>query len=305
MPPRLPTVRLFAPELWGQVDFFSKLYSETYKFSEREQRALAGVAQHFEKALIFQRLANKLKPSLAVDQAELDQRGFTPATNSRELGTVIEATILELYSSIDCTAKVLRAIYGTTSRGFKESTRSLFKNFENIRGTFPNEIKEIIREVTWYVDLLHLRDELTHLGTGSCHLDEKTTSVRYMHVGLKTNGKPLIVDDVFTWLSNLIEAINRFLGLIFHFLRKTLKSTRVMLPCGFVEGRFLMRYVIPTEEITFASGECGSYQWFEQPDAPTCPFVEHCGAYARTRPMINPATVLAGKNKPPESEKNQ
>jgi hypothetical protein len=179
---------MFAPELWGQVELFSKLCSETYKFSERDQRALAGVAQHFEKAVMFHRLALKLRPNLNVDQAELNELGFTPATNSRELGIVIEAAIVELYSCVDCTAKVLHAIYGPTSRGFKDSTRFLFKNFDDISGAFPDAIKDVLRGVTWYERLRFLRDELTHLGTGSCHLDEATTKVCYMHIGVKTDG---------------------------------------------------------------------------------------------------------------------
>ena len=210
---------------------------------------------------------------------------------------MVEASILELYSSVDCTAKVLRAIYGPASRGFKDLTRFLFKNFQETQGAFPDELKNILLRVTWYDGLLFLRDELTHLGTGSCHLDHSTTKVRYMHVGLKTNGKPLIVDDVFRWLDGFLQAINLFFGQIFHFLRASLKSGRVMLICGMVEGRMLMRYVDPTEDITFASGVCGSYQWFEQHDAPTCPFVAHCGAYARTRPTMNPASLLAKQKK--------
>jgi hypothetical protein len=298
MPPsRAATVGIFAPELWGQVELFSKFCSETYKFNEREQRALAGVGQHFDKAVTFQSLAVKLRPNLAIDQAEINERGFTPATNSREIATVIEAAILELYSSIDCTAKVLRAVYGKTSRGFKDSTRFLFKSFDSIRGEFPDAIKDIFRGLTWYDDFRFLRDELTHLGTGSCHLTEATNAVSYMHLGIKSEGKPLIVDDVFKWLSDLIAVVNDFLGRIFRFLRTFLKSTPVVQICGMVEGRMLMRYVDPTEEINFGSGDCRSFQWFEQSDMLTCPFVAHCGAYARTRPTMNPADLLAGTKK--------
>ena len=293
---RAPAVKLFAPERWGQVELFSKLCAETYKFSEREQRALTGIAQHFEKAATFQRLAVKVKPGLTADQAELNERGYTTAPNSRELTTLIEAAILEIYSSVDCTAKVLRAIYGQTSRGFKNSTRSLFKSFDSISGTFPNSIKEIFRKVTWYDELLFLRDELAHLGTGWCHLDEAKTKVKYMHVGVKTKGKPLIIEDVFTWLSNLVNVVNSFLGQIFQLLRGSLKNTPVPVVCGIVEARFLIRYVDPTQEITFASGRCASYQWFEQLDAPTCPFVAHCGAYMKTRPNENPAALMARKS---------
>lgn len=300
----LPTVRMFAPEFCGQVELFSKLCSETYKFSEREQRALAGVLQHFEKAVTFQTLARKLRPNLEIDRAELNERGFSPATNSRELGTVIEGAITELYSTIDCTAKVLRAIYGSTSRGFKESTRSLFKDFDNIKGAFPNEVKSILRRVTWYDDLRFLRDELTHLGSGSCHLQE-SMNVSYMHLGIKSNGKPLIVDDVFAWLSEFVSAVNAFLGEIFHYLRQSLKSTPVMQICGMVEGRMLMRYVDPTEDITFDSGTCSSYQWFELQHEPTCPFFVRCGAYARTRPMMNPTAILAAKKAPTINTENE
>jgi hypothetical protein len=262
---------MFAPELWGQVVLFSKLYSETYKFSEREQRALAGVTQHFEKATMFQWLAVKLRPNLNVDQAELNERGFTPANNARELAMVIEAAVLELYSSVDCTAQVLHAIYGRGSRGLKKSTRSFFGSFDGISGSFPDAIKDIMRGVSWYEELLYIRDELTHLGTGSCHLDETTANVRYMHIGVKIGGGPLILDDIFTWLSLRIEAVNTFFGQVFRFLRSTLQSTPVVQFCGIVEGRMLMRYVDPTQDITFASGTCFSYRWFEQPDAAYVP----------------------------------
>jgi hypothetical protein len=96
MPPSRPaTVRIFAPELWGQVELFSNLCSETYKFNEREQRAVAGVRQHFDKAITFQTLAAKLRPNLQIDLAQLNAQGFTPAEHSREPATVIEAVITE------------------------------------------------------------------------------------------------------------------------------------------------------------------------------------------------------------------
>lgn len=257
MPPaRAATVRIFAPEFLGQVELFSNFCSETYKFNARQQRALAGVRQHFDKAGIFQSLAEKLRPTLAVDRAQISEHGFTPAENSRQLATVIEAAIMEVYSAVDCTAKVLRAIYGPSTRGFRDSTRFLFHSFDSITGDFPDAIKDILRNAGWYEDLRFLRDELTHLGTGSCYLADDTEAVSYMHFGIKTEGKPLIVDDVFKWLLTLIAVVNDFLGRIFLFLRSSLKSTPVMQICGVVEGRMLMRYLDPTQEVTFASGQC-------------------------------------------------
>jgi hypothetical protein len=53
----------FAPEYWGELERFSKLCSGTYAFSGREQRALAGVGQHFEKAVTFRRIAEGIRTS--------------------------------------------------------------------------------------------------------------------------------------------------------------------------------------------------------------------------------------------------
>jgi hypothetical protein len=130
-------------------------------------------------------------------------------------------------------------------------------------------------------------------GTGSCHLDEATKSVRYMHIGIKTDGTPLIVEDVFTWLSGLMEAVNAFLGQIFHFLRNSLKSTRVMQICGEVEGRFLMRFVDPTGISLSRAATASPISGLKSQTRPHAHSSRTDGAYARTRPMMNPAALLA------------
>jgi hypothetical protein len=283
-PQPLPTVRVFAPELWGEVDRFMNLHGETYKFSGRDSRAVTGVKNHFQKAITLQALAVKLRPGLDVDQQQLETRGYTPALNSYELSAVIEASILELYSSVDCTVKVLRAVYGNGSRSFPESTRRLFNTFEKVTGSFPDKVKEVFREADWYDGLVYLRDELTHLATGSCSLDHKTGIVQYMHLGMRLHGSVYVIEDIFAWLADIISKINGFLGSIFRVLNSTLKSTPVQQTCGFVEGRILLRYLDPTEPLTFDSGRCFAYRWFERPENPTCPFAGNCGAYHRKMP---------------------
>jgi hypothetical protein len=79
----------------------------------------------------------------------------------------------------------------------------------------------------------------------------------------------------------MFNNVNGLLGAIFHILNGTLKATPVQRVCGFVEGRLLMRCVDPTEPLTFNSGRCFAHRWFDRPENPTCPFVEHCGAYQR------------------------
>jgi hypothetical protein len=113
-----------------------------------------------------------------------------------------------------------------------------------------------------------------------------------MHMGLTVKGKLFEVSDVFAFLEENVGHVNNFLGLVFGYLRKTLKSTPVSQTCGFVDGRILMRLVDPSQQITFDNGTCESFQWFEKEGAPKCPFVTRCGAYAKTRPHMDPLTLL-------------
>jgi hypothetical protein len=275
---------MFAPERWGQVERFRHFWSTTYSFDERQQRALAGVDAHFVKSVRLQSLASELRPKLEIDRAQLDQQGYTPAENGAELATVIEAAILELYSSIDCTVKVLRAVYGSTTRGFRDSTRSLFQAPNNLEGSFPDTLKTLIAGADWYSRLVHLRDELTHLATGSVHPFDRTGVVAYHHYGLKEGEKPLIVEDIFGWLKIMTEQVNGFLGAVFKQLNDTLEDKSIFQVCGMVEGRILHRYISPAEKLTFDSGSCGAWAWFELPGNPSCPFKDHCGAYLKKAP---------------------
>jgi len=277
-------VLMFAPERWGQVDRFRRFCSTTYAFGERDQRAVTGVEAHFDKCVRLTSLAEKLRPNLQIDQAQLNERGVTPADNARELATVLEAAILELYSSVDCTVKVLRAIYGHSTRGFRDSTRGLFQNISKMSGSFPEALRPSIETAPWYWRLVHLRDELTHLATGSVHLKPETGLVWYIHHGLKDGDKPLIIDDIFGWLHEMIAEVNRFLGAVFQHLNGTLADKPTFQICGMVQGRILYRWLSPVGELTFDSGACGAWVWFEQPGNPTCPFRETCGAYRNKAP---------------------
>lgn len=279
-----PALLMFIPEQWGQVERFKRFWSTTYRFDERQQRALAGVEAHFAKAVRLQSLAEKLRPNLEIDQAQLNQRGYTSAKNAAELATVIEAAILEFYSSIDCTVKVLRAIYGAKTRGFRDSTRSLFQDPGKLIGSFPDSMKALIAAADWYPGLLYLRDELTHLATGMVHLNKDTGHVAYHHYGIKEGEKPLIIDDIFGWLKTTTEQVNEFLGATFDQLNGTLEDKPIIQVCGMVEGRFLHRYVSPVGELTFHSGACGAWAWFDLPEHPSCPFKDHCGAYLNKAP---------------------
>ena len=283
MPRVADAVRMFAPERWGEVTRFRQFWSSTYALDNRAQRALAGVESHLDKCLTLSALAKGLSPNLQIDNSQLNERGFTPADNAHEIATVIEAAILELYSSVDCTAKVLRALFGAETRGFKDSTRGLFRNVSNMSGSLPEPVKLEIQGADWYWDLLKIRDELTHLATGSIHLDQETNCARYHHYGITKGDKPLMVDDIFNWLDCMTREVNQFLGTIFHHLNSLLNDRSIFQVCGMTKGRLLHRFVSPVGDLTFNSGICGAWVWFEKSENPACPFKEQCGAYLRVR----------------------
>lgn len=276
---------MFAPEQWGETTRFAKLHSGTYQFDNRTTRAVSGVEAHFQKCLTLVSIARKLEPNLAIDKEELDRKGFTPAVNAAEVAALIEAAILELYSSIDCTVTVLRSIYGPKTRGFKKSTRQLFQNAGQLSGSFPIELKTIIQGADWYRELLFLRDELTHLATGSVHMSENTNSLQYFHSGIRKNDEPYILEDIFKWLDMMNNSVNSFLNQVFGHLNNGLKDEPVFVMCGVVKGRVLHRYVSPSQQLTFDSGNCGAWIWFEKPENPSCPFKSRCGAYLNKAPL--------------------
>jgi hypothetical protein len=295
-----PTVRTFAPECWGEVEAIIALYSSTYEFDQREKRALGGVVRHFEKAGVFRDKAAKSVDALIAEQIEMNRRGYSAAAQGRETAQDIEAAITELYSCIDCTAKLVRAIYRKDSRGFRDSTSFLFTSAEKIKGGFPTYLKDLFIGAGWEKPLRHIREELVHYGTGHCDLTRNNNpTIRYLHLGIKFDGAPLEILDVIAWFDAQRDRVNTFLGAVFRFLRSTLKSGSVTTVCGMVDGRLLVRELDPSEHpITFHSGKCIAVQWIENPEFPTCPFIMTCGAYRRARPGIDPAAVLASKHNP-------
>lgn len=221
---------------------------------------------------------------MKIDKQELHDRGHTRAIHSKEIAAVIESAILELYSSVDCTASVLRAIYGEQSKGSKEPTSSLFRDTSKISRALPESLKSVIQGSSWYEDFRHIRNELVHRETGKVRLNEQNGSVEYFHLGITEDDEAFVLEDVFGWLEGRMREVNQFLGKVFHHLNETLEDKPVEVLCGMTEGLALMRRVSPVGELTFNSGMCVSWKWFEKPENPTCPFKENCGAYRNKVP---------------------
>jgi hypothetical protein len=274
---------MFSPEQWGSLEKFSHFYSSTHELKSVGKKAVSGAVNHFRKALTLRDLALKMVPNLDLDDKELNEAGFSSAVNSRELSAIIESVILELYSSLDCSRKVVTEIY-SGHRGIPDSTRKFFQNIseKEIDDRFPEELIEYTKEAnSWYVGFRKIRDELTHSDIGTCHKDKTSGIIRYMHSGFNINGRALVIDDIFEKIEQSISEVNTYIGKVFNYLYSQLNDDPVHLVCGVFNSRVYMRHVTPHEAKDFHSGVCQSHSWFELDENPTCILADKCGAYKK------------------------
>lgn len=272
----------FTPNRWGTLERFQHFYSGTHKFDRDTQKSLPGATNHFHKALILLEIAKQHAPLLSEDRAQLKEHGHSPALRGKELSALVESILLNLYSSIDCTRKVVAFIY-RNHRGVKQSTRKLFQAATNgtINASVPEEIRNAFANATWYTDFRILRDTIAHSDVGSCHLDEKCGKVFYMHGGLERDRKALIIEDIFNHIEKTKDNVNQFMGQVFHCLNAELNDEEVWQMCGVFDGRVYSRFVRPSEAVDFNSGRCDAFRWFEKQNNPNCPFMQKCAAYQR------------------------
>ena len=147
---------------------------------------------------------------------------------------------------------------------------------------FPEQLIIAVTEATWYDAFRKIRDELTHLNTGSCHKDKDTGKIRYMHSGFTTSGKSLKIEDIFEKIEQTFSEVNQFVGRVFAYLLTQLKDEPVLQLCGCFDGRMYTRYVSPHDAIDFHGGVCDARKWFDLEGNPSCIFVSQCGAYKNT-----------------------
>jgi hypothetical protein len=102
---------IFYPESWGEAEKFCFFASSTYKLKPNEAEVLVGILGHLNKYNVLFLLAKKLVPTIIDDSRELQRQGYSDCMRSRELAAIIETLYCELYSAIDCTRRVIKAIY--------------------------------------------------------------------------------------------------------------------------------------------------------------------------------------------------
>jgi len=276
------TIRTFAPERWGQIDKFATFFAVSFpEATSIERRAVSGVRNHFSKALVLRALAIRILPTLAIDRQQLNDRGYTPGDNAVELAAVVENVFTELYSAVECARKVLSGRYPV--RGMPDSTRRAFARARGgaLDKVLPAELLSAFKEADWYDPLRVLRDEITHSDLGSVSQDATTRKVSYMHTGLGTAERAFIIEDIFGRMDADLDAVNLFLGKVFHHLNTLLKDAPTVQLCGIHQGKALIREIRPDPVVTFDSGKCLAVAWIEVDGKPTCPLL--CGAYWRAK----------------------
>lgn len=280
-----PTVRTFAPEQWGEAGRFIRFYEKTFEFSPFVKRVVAGVEHHFGKALILKRLADRIKPNMILDIEQLKSMGFTEAVYSQEYTAIIEGIMLELYSTIDCTVKIIYEIHRNKCRGLKDSTQKTFAGISKneIGDDFPHELRRAFEEATWYGKLLTVRNKLTHADVGVCQLDMNGYTASYMHRGIMMDGKPLHIEDVDVMIDEFVVGVRKFTDRVFRYLNSILTQEPLFQVCGVFFGKCYTRHVVPSVDITDHSGVCDSHVWFDLPENPRCPLADACGAYAAVK----------------------
>lgn len=286
-----PTIILFAPESWGTVTRFSKFAHTTFRFRKKTVDALRGVDGHFQKYLTLHRLAERLAPTLGEDLIELEERHYSSCKRSREVAALVETLFCELYSTLDCMREVLRAVLrspsGKAPQGIpKQKTSKLFSNAAD--GKLAQEVPAPITaaltqaQSTWFPRLRDIRTHVVHFDVGRCHLgsDDK---VFYMNVGLGSNDRAFVIEDVFGRLTEFQEGVNRLLGIVFAVLFKRLDDVRSRQICCLHKSRVYQRMISPREVLDGGTGVCFSYKWFGKDSGLTCPLADSCRAYAQVK----------------------
>jgi hypothetical protein len=274
---------MFAPEQWTFAQRFCHFMGPPFDVNRDLSRGARAADNHISKFAVLVGLANRVRQQLAEDEAELQVKGHSSASRSKEYAALIETLFCELYASLDGIRRLLFGAYRNVRGVQNKSTERLFVNAkENRYGTeFPAEIREVLTAAhdRWFQRLRKIRTEVTHGDIGSCCVDNKTGCVCYMHSDLGTAARALVIEDIESELNSLFEAVATLKENVFASLCTKLTATERTVLCGVYRGRCYQRSVSYSASLTFNDGQCRSLQWFHKEPGLECPLRNSCGAY--------------------------
>ena len=276
---------MFAPDHWTALGKLKAFLGPPFRDSRELQNALQASVDRARRFETLAALANRLQPSLLEDLEELERTGFTPAQRSSEFAALIEVLLCELYAVLDALRYTLYWAYPTVRGVQKKSTSKLFSRAsEGQYGEdFPKEIVVMLKTAynDWFLELRRFRTELTHGGTGSCHIDKDSHRVKYIHSGLGSTHRALVIDDVVGKVNELTGKVFVLMRGVGDYMYRQLRGEEKIQFCGIYKGRMYTRRVAPSPDLTWQSGICDAKRWFEEKPEFHCPLANRCEAYAR------------------------
>jgi hypothetical protein len=274
---------VFAPDHWSSVNKFRQFAGPPFEVTRDLVKGANSAENHLSKFIVLAGLANRLTGQLVEDVAELAEKGHSSAIRSKEFAALVETLFCELYAALDGVRRTLYAAYKKVRGVQNESTEKLFKRASEKKygPEFPEDIRAALASAygSWFPHLRRIRTELTHGEVGSCHVDEQTQRVVYMHSGLGSPTKALVIEDVGVELNRHFTAVSELVETIFQSLFSKLQPVPRPVVCGFYKGRIYQREVAASQDLSFNSGTCSSRSWFESEAGYECPLRQRCGAY--------------------------
>ncbi len=298
----LPNVFLlqFAPEQWTPLRKLRYFLGPPLPPDGNVRIGLRDCEQHLDKVEVLWRVADRLRPNLALDREELDRFGGTSNLHSQELAAVYESIICALYSALDGLRTFIFGLYRNVPRVQNGSNGKLFDRAagKEYGPAFSEEIRVLLAEArdSWFLRLREIRTELTHGSTGTCHLDKATKEVRYLNEGVKRDGGAFFLDDIEGVLRTFDRQVRELVYSIAAHFFPQLEPTPQFHMCGMYRGRWYGRMVAAAPDVSFADGHCLSYDWFEKESGYFCPLAGRCPAYERKWPGGSAAVSGMGKS---------
>lgn len=286
----LPNIFLlrFAPETWTCLHKLHAFAGPPLPNDSNVRIGLRDCERHLDKVTVSWRIAERLRPNLALDREELERLGGTSNLHSQEFAAICESIITALYSALDGLRTFLFGTYRRVQGVQNGSNGKLFERAKEAKyGVgFPEEIRRLLDEAQdkWFLSLREFRTELTHGSTGTCHLDTATNRIRYFNDGIKREGRSFHLEDIEEFLSGMDAHVRALVEAISAFHFRTLESTPQFKMCGTYRGRWYGRMVAPALNVSSGDGHCMSCDWFELQDGYFCPLAHECQAYLRKWP---------------------
>jgi hypothetical protein len=273
------------------------MLGEPLPTTPRAYEALDICLNRLNKFETFGRIVTRILPDLPKDHEELDNMGASRNLNSAEFGAIIEAMLCELYGVCDGLREFLTALYRKVRGVQNKSNEKLFRRAEarEYGPEFPEPIREALAEAyrSWFPRLRELRRQIVHAEGGFFHLNSETCAVAYWHGPTVGSRRRQVIEDVTASVRDYDTQVRQLLETVaIHFLAQLAPKPR-MYPCGTYLARMYLRMVAPVPDLSFQSGYCASWDWFEKEPEFFCPLAKQCSAYQHKWPGGYAAAVAA------------